>query len=95
MVQRVRSSVTLWQVAVSTLPVQLFAASTTAELRMVYNDSAADLYLAFGASASPSRFTVKVAAQGFYEFPGDPLYAGLVTGMWSSAVDGYARVTEG
>lgn len=60
--------------------------------RFVFNDSAADLYLKYGAGASSSSFTVKVPAFGFWEAP-TPAFDGLITGVWSSA-SGAARCTE-
>ena len=85
-------------VASSTSSVTLFAASTDpfAETdllgRTVFNDSAAVMYLKFGATASASSHTVQIAAGGYYEFP-RPIYAGQVDAVWASA-NGSARLTS-
>ena len=58
----------------------------------VFNDSTANLYLAFAATATTSAFVVKIAAGGYYELP-SPVYTGVVSGIWDAA-NGNARVTE-
>jgi hypothetical protein len=69
-------------------------ASNTARLGWAcFNDSTAILYIKFGATASATSFTVKVAAGGFYEMPVAPVYTGIIDGIWASA-NGAARVTE-
>jgi hypothetical protein len=83
---------TLTNVAGSASSVALFAASGRARGRAVWNDSAATLYLKFGASASATSCTVKLDPDDYYEFP-QPVYAGAVEGVWASAT-GAARVTE-
>jgi hypothetical protein len=60
----------------------------------VFNDSTAALYVNFGATASATAFTVKVAADGYYEMPGDVVYRGAINGIWASDASGAARVTE-
>jgi hypothetical protein len=57
----------------------------------VHNDSAQDLYLKLGASAGATSWTIKMAAQGYFEVPAG--YTGQVDGFWAAA-DGYAFVTE-
>lgn len=85
---------TLANVASSATSVTLFAAAepNQADLRMIFNDSSAVLYVKFGTAASTTSFTVLIAAGGYYEFP-RPLYTGLVTGIWASA-NGAARCTQ-
>lgn len=58
----------------------------------VYNDSTVALYLKFGSSASTTSFTVKLAADQYYEVPFG--YTGILTGIWASDAAGAARVTE-
>ena len=72
--------------------VTVFPANPSARARAVYNDSTAVLYLKFGATASTTSYTVQIAADGYYEFPG-PLYGGQVDGIWDAA-NGNARTTE-
>lgn len=81
-------------VAASATSVALFADDADGNVvgRSVHNDSAAVLYLKYGATASTSDFTVIVGAGGLYEFP-RPVYNGVVHGIWSSAT-GNARTTE-
>ncbi len=68
------------------------SASPSPRGRLVFNDSAAVLYLKFGAAASATSFTVALPANGYYEFP-QPCYAGVVHGAWASAA-GSARTTQ-
>ena len=79
-------------VASSATNVTLFAANEQDNGRTVFNDSTAVLYLKFGATASTSDYTVQIAAGGYYEFPGQPLYDGQVDALWASA-NGNARLT--
>lgn len=60
----------------------------------VFNDSDQALYVNFGATASATAFTVKVAAGGFYEMPGDCIYRGAINGIWAANSTGAARITE-
>jgi hypothetical protein len=82
----------LANVSGSASSVTLFAKNTDAQARAVYNDSTATLYLKFGATASTTSYTVQLAAGAYYEFP-QPLYTGVVDGIWSAAA-GAARTTE-
>lgn len=84
------SSVT--SVASSASSVSLLASNANRRAATIYNDSSADLYVKFGATASSSSFTVKMAANSYFEFP-QPCYTGAVDGIWGSAT-GAARLTE-
>ncbi len=84
-------SATAANVNSSASSVTLFAAVGNAKGRTVYNDSAAVLYLKFGATASTTSYTVQLPAGAYYEFP-QPCYSGVVDGIWASA-NGAARVT--
>lgn len=86
-------------VAASATVVNLFAAvgvgassGNDVVTRTVYNDSSADLCLAYGAAATTTDFTVRIPANGYWEAP-QPVFDGLITGIWSSAT-GNARLTE-
>lgn len=83
---------TLANVAGSATSVNLFAATGRALGRAIFNDSAAVLYVKFGATASATSYTVQVPAGGYFEFP-QPPFAGGVDGIWSSAT-GNARLTS-
>lgn len=94
-----QTTATVSSVSASASAVTLFAAvgvgataGSDAENRTIFNDSTADLYVKFGATASATDFTVKIPAGGYFEFP-RPVYDGLVTGIWTSAT-GSARLTE-
>lgn len=85
-------SATLANVASSASSVTVFAASAAVKGRAVYNDSTQVLYLKFGATASTTSYTVQLASGDYFEFP-QPLYGGVVDGIWAAA-NGAARTTE-
>jgi hypothetical protein len=70
----------------------LQAANTSRVGLYIFNDSTAILYVKLGTGASPTDWTIKLPAGGFYELP-VPYYRGAVSGVWASA-NGFARVTE-
>lgn len=85
---------TLTNVAASATVVTLFAVKNgSGTSRAVFNDATTAMYIAYGAAASLTNFTVKVAIGGYYEFP-RPLYTGLVTAIWDAGPTGSARTTE-
>lgn len=86
------TAASLANVASSATNVTLKAANASRRGLAIFNDSEAVLYVKFGATASSSSFTVKIAAGGYYEMP-QPIYVGIVDGIWASA-NGNARVTE-
>ena len=58
----------------------------------IYNDSIANLYIKFGATASISDYTLKMEPYSYYEMI--PFhYTGIVDAVWDSAT-GFARITE-
>lgn len=79
-------------VAASVTSVTALASNNNRKIASFYNDSSAICYLKLGASATTSSFTVKMAANSFYEIP-LPMYTGIVTAIWDSAT-GNLRVTE-
>lgn len=87
------ASATVTQVASSATNVTLQAANANRQSLAVFNDSTAALFIKYGATASSTSFTVKVAAGGHWEMP-LPAYTGIVDGIWASA-NGNAYVTEG
>lgn len=74
---------TIGSVAGTTSSVTLFSGTDHANGRVVYNNSSAVLYLAYGGSASTTNYTVQIASQGYFEAP-VPVYAGVVSGAWAS-----------
>lgn len=78
-------------VAASASSVTVLALNAARKGATIYNDSAEAAFLKFGTTASSSDFTVKVAADGYFEVPFG--YTGRIDGIWGSAT-GNARVTE-
>lgn len=73
--------------------VTLQAANSARRGLLIFNESTATLYLKFGATATITSYTVQVPAGGLYELPANPIYTGIVDGLWAS-VNGAAQVTE-
>lgn len=72
----------------------LAAANGSRTYFSVYNTDANNLYLKFGVTATTNdSFTVVIPANGFYEMP-QPIYTGIVAGIWSADGSGSALVTE-
>lgn len=78
-------------VASSATNVTILASNTNRLGATVFNDSTAALYLKLGATASTTSFTVKIAADGYYEVPFR--FTGIIDGLWSTA-NGNAKITE-
>jgi len=91
-VQDSNSTAALTQVTGSTSSVTILAANTNRKEALIFNNSTANLYLAFTGTASLTAFTVKMAAGASYVLP-TPLYKGVVSGIWDAA-NGTAQVTE-
>lgn len=91
--EQTTSTATVTRVAASTNSVRLINENTAQVMRMIYNDSSAELAVKFGMGAStivPS-FTVEMGAESLFEFP-RPVYTGLVDGVWKST-QGSALIT--
>lgn len=69
-------------------------ASNTARLgATIANDSSAPLYVCLQATASLTKYTVRIPQYGYYEVPFG--YTGIIDGIWETDPgDGAARVTE-
>jgi hypothetical protein len=88
----ITSSVT--RVASATTSTPLFGQNTGSKQRVLTNESSANLFLKFGTGASATSYTVKIPANGYYEFPAtNGVYAGAVEGIWDAA-NGFAQLTE-
>lgn len=81
----------LSNVAGSAASVTILASNGARTGATIWNDSTAILYITFGATASATSCTVKMAPDAYYEVPFG--YTGIITGIWASAT-GSARVTE-
>lgn len=86
------ATATLANVAASASNVTLRASNTARMGLTIFNDSTASVYVKFGATASATSFTVFLGPGAYYELP-NPVYTGIVDGIWTSAT-GSARVTE-
>lgn len=89
--RRGANTATLSNVASSISSVILKALNTDRLGLSIHNDSTAILYVKFGTTASATSFTVKMAADAYYEAPFG--FTGRVDGIWDTAT-GSARVTE-
>ncbi|MHC5594730.1 MAG: hypothetical protein ACYTXC_01955 [Nostoc sp.] len=69
----------------------ILAANNSRKGATVWNDSTANLFLEFGATATTSAFTAKLSPSGYYEVPFN--YTGVISGIWSG-VNGNALVRE-
>jgi hypothetical protein len=59
----------------------------------IFNDADQACFVKFGATASSTSFTVKIAVNGYFEFP-QPVYTGVVDAIWENSPSGNARITE-
>ena len=87
------ATATLANVASSATNVTLQAASTSRRGLIIVNDADVAVCVKFGATATATSYTVKIAAAGYYEMP-VPIYQGIVDAIWVSAPTGAARVTQ-
>lgn len=71
----------------------LLASNAARRGAMFYNDSPSILYLKLGVTASTSSFTVKMMPEAYYELP-QPIYTGVIDGIWSADASGAVRITE-
>ncbi|MFK0732081.1 MAG: hypothetical protein ACFKPT_13860 [Gloeotrichia echinulata GP01] len=75
----------------STTSQTLIAANTSRKGATIWNESAFNMYIEFGAVASLTAFTVKLLPSGYYEVPFN--YAGVLACIWDG-VNGNALVRE-
>ncbi|MBN3943501.1 hypothetical protein [Nostoc sp. NMS9] len=70
-------------VASSVTSVTILASNSNRKGATIWNDSTANLFIEFGATATTSAFTAKLSADGYYEVPFH--YTGVISGIWSAA----------
>jgi hypothetical protein len=71
----------------------LLASNASRRGAAIFNDSTEILYVKFGATASLTDYTIKMAAGSYFEFP-VPCYTGVVDGIWANNSTGAAKMTE-
>lgn len=91
-VQDSNSTAALTQVTGVTSSVTILAANTARKEALIFNNSTANLFVAFTGTAATTAFTVKLAADASYVLP-SPLYKGIISGIWDAA-NGTAQITE-
>lgn len=94
-VVEVAQAATVANVAQSAAAVTLLASNAKRAGFVVENDSenhVADLFVKFGSGASLTSYTRRVPPGTAWERRGG--YVGVITGIWSAAGAGNARVTE-
>lgn len=91
--QPVAPTATVVSVADSASVQTLKVANSARKMLIICNNSTEILYVKLGSAASLSDFTYKVFANGHLELP-QPMYTGIVTGIWSADGAGAALVTE-
>lgn len=90
---RAKASATVSRVSGSASNTTLLAANASRTRVIIYNESTADLYVKFGATASATSYTTKLGPGDTYESPTDWVYTGIIDGIWSAA-NGAAQITE-
>lgn len=86
------ATATSTNVAQNAASVSLLANAPTRMGATIHNDAAAPLLLKLGSAASLTSFTVKMAADSYYEVPFQ--YTGPIVGIWTAAGAGAARITS-
>ena len=87
------SNAALTSVNAATTNTALLTANAARKGAYIFNNGGANLYLAYGATASLTAFTVKIAAYGFFELPATPVWQGAISAIWDAA-SGTAQITE-
>jgi hypothetical protein len=87
------ATATLSNVAAAAISTSLLAAGAYRKGVLVFNDADEALLLKYGATASATSYTVKIAAGGYWEMPW-PVFTGALDGIWENAPTGAARITE-
>lgn len=72
----------------------LLAANVQRKGFFINNVSDEILYIKFGATATTSDYSVKIAANAMYEHMGPVVYVGQVDGIWAANSTGAAKITE-
>jgi len=82
-------------VGASATNVTLKAANANRKALYVFNAGTNNLFVKLGATATTTTsFTAMIPPNGFWELPDDPIYTGIVDGIWSATGGSGANVTE-
>jgi nitrate/nitrite transporter NarK len=86
---------TVTNVASSATSVTLKALNANRRALYIFNAGTAPLYVKLGSAATTTTsFSYMIPPNGFWELPDDPIYTGIVTGIWSATGGNGANVTE-
>lgn len=89
------STSTVTNTAASASNVTLKAANTSRKALYIFNAGTSNLFVKLGATATATTsFTMMIPPNGFWELPDDPIYTGIVDGIWSATGGSGANVTE-
>jgi hypothetical protein len=81
----------------TTTSTQLLASNTARKGAVIHNDSDATLYVKYGTAASATSYVYKLLSQAHLTLPepGQPIYTGIIHGLWSAdTAAGAATVNE-
>jgi hypothetical protein len=90
--ERTNGTATLANVADANVSTTLLAANAERIGAIIVNDSTETLFLKYGATASSTSYTAKLAPQQAHDVR--PGYTGIIDGIWTGDGAGAARVTE-
>ena len=80
-------------VASAATSVTIVAANAARRGLLLVNTDANILRIKYGATATASSFTVPIPSGGYWEMP-QPIYLGIIDGIWDADGSGSAFVTE-
>lgn len=85
---------TLTSPASSASSTTLVAANVARLGLIIQNSDANALYLKYGATATADDYTVKIPGNdGYWEMP-EPIYTGIIDGIWAADGTGSAYISE-
>jgi hypothetical protein len=89
------SSSAVTNVAASATNVTLKAANASRKALYIFNAGTSNLFVKLGATATTTTsYTAMILPNGFWELPDDPIYTGIVDGIWAATGGNGALVTE-
>ena len=87
------TSAALTSVAAASTSTQLLAANPNRKGASITNNGTANLYIAYGLTASTSLFTAKLPPGALWEMPTTPVWEGAISGIWD-VTNGSAVIQE-